>query len=37
VTADFKALTGVDPQPFEEWLASPTNQRAPIGKAAERV
>jgi NAD(P)H dehydrogenase (quinone) len=34
VTGDFKALTGVDPQPFEEWLASPSNQRGLIGKAA---
>lgn len=34
VTGDFKALTGVDPQPFEEWLASPSNQRGLIGKGA---
>jgi NAD(P)H dehydrogenase (quinone) len=34
VTGDFKMLTGVEPQPFEEWLASPSNQRALIGKAA---
>jgi NAD(P)H dehydrogenase (quinone) len=30
VTGDVKALTGVEPQPFEEWLASPSNQRALI-------
>jgi NAD(P)H dehydrogenase (quinone) len=34
VTGDFKALTGVDPRPFEEWLASPSNQRALIGGKA---
>lgn len=34
VTGDFKTLTGVDPQPFEEWLASPSNQRGLIGKGA---
>ena len=27
VTGDFKKLTGVDPQPLEEWLASTANQR----------
>jgi NAD(P)H dehydrogenase (quinone) len=34
VTGDFKALTGVDPQPFEEWLQSPSNTRGLIGQAA---
>jgi NAD(P)H dehydrogenase (quinone) len=34
VTGDFKALTGVDQQPFEEWLASPSNQRGLIGGKA---
>ena len=34
VTGDFTKLTGVQPQPFEEWLASPVNQRGLIGKAA---
>lgn len=34
VTGDFKQLTGVDPLPFEEWLASPSNQRGLIGGKA---
>ena len=25
VIGDFKKLTGVEPQPFEEWLKSPSN------------
>jgi NAD(P)H dehydrogenase (quinone) len=32
VTGDFRALTGVDPLPFEQWLA--TNQAALLGQAA---
>ena len=34
VTGDFKKLTGIDPQPFEAWLQSPSNLRGLIGQKA---